>query len=1314
MKQLVRSLLMAASIGAVGGNLYENPGFETWSQTDNLPSAHKWRWSLPKGEQGAFEVFQRSTAEKHSGESSLHLKDSDAGKLNHSLGFVIGGKEVKQYAGKVMYFSAWVKQVSASAPGVVGIGLYVKDSKNKGYGISAGVDSSGPTDWGMLKLKYQLPEDVTLVIASLLCANGFGGKGEAFFDDVVLTVDSGEVPRTAPAPKASATAEPAPVSGAPYLSFYPLPPSWKTRIWGGYRWREKLGTTPDLSLNITKEAKNFGGFSIFSTFLDRCYDLSGIVPGKAFLKFRMSRNVPVQIRFSGKTVRLEPPVPLADGWFEYSTPLSAFGAQENWNAVSRIDVQFPTALSPGSLKIAGLGIYAPSAEGRAKFAASQEAEEYRKSYRKPMVVREDAYTRPEIRNGTWYRNGKPFFFLGPWIYNRTEVDWGKGGNPLKIDHIAYRQEPSKEVWKAMGFNSAQISAAHVAGGAALYGLPVPRNCKEQEARIQEYFARFGDIPMVLDFAFGFHAAIEADNPAKLKELDQRLGSWHAFIPLCPEHPDGDRYYRDYMTGGVKTALKNHSNVYVYELFNESAYGCQCRFNAAEFARRMEAKYRTIAQANKVWGTIFDDFGEVASITNFQQYRKLWPDWCKFSADRYAEILRKYAALIRSIDKRPNVYFTEQAAGLPPQHTGMDYRRIAEALEVLTLEGGWRYGFNSNLAARNEMENVVVSGGSSHWFNCDFYQAIGKGKKPIMNDEHYCTRIENGIRVPSRKEDMITSLWMEILHGVSSNYTYVWDKRAWQAKTFEQAKANVIEPSYKSSSLLNPYNWPVSELDAFKVFRREFDPYLEQIMPFPRTKPATVAVFYSYPTLRMKPFYTWKFNTRMTQWYGALLHAQFPVKIVFEEDLAAGLGPEIQALVFPAADYATPETLRHLEQFRSRGGIVIAERNAFRWNEYSEPLPEVKNVIRLNADEAQKMVPILIQKQVKRYGTISPADSSQPIRMTDLQIVDRGDFKLVFLVAMGDIASRLAEIRLNLEDSGSFYLYDTVGKRILLRSNGSAQWTADDLKRGFKLVLPSQQRVVLTLERKRPAGAAAEVPQSEILAEYKKIREQEKERVAQFRNRQSELKKAYSEDRIWRGVRTEKCRPLDLRKFVNMHFRDEIAGDKKGGWFDQGGNDFANMPLGRQTFAGVPFEVIDPASNDGKGVMVLCGKERDYFSKSFRGIPVGRKAARIYFLHTMGWGSNGEKALTYLIHYSDGTTQEIPVIGERDISGWWGARAVPNAKIGVESSNAEKDQINMQCFRWTNPHPGKEIRSLDIISAQESAVPAVAAITVEEP
>ena len=1308
-KSIVASTFFALALPLVGGNnLYENPGFESWNPEKNLPSARTWRWSLPK--QG-FAVMERSNDEKYSGEYSLHLKDSDDGLSNSGLGYVISSADARRYRGRVMHFSARVKQLSASRPKVVGISLFVRGAKP--HYAMAMVDAAGPTDWGLLKTSIRLPEDTTVIIAYLQCADGFRNTAEALFDDVVLTVDEApEVTGSAPQPVVEKKSRGTVAPGKVFLSLYPVPPSWRARSWGGLVWRDKVGSRPEMRFEIPRQSSAFAGVSVETDYLDRRYNLANLPLNKIFLEFLLSKNLPVAIRMTeGRQIRLGGGTP-AGKRFLYQVPLSQFQLREL--RFSGVTIQFPEPIAAGStLELSGLALRTEAELSSLSYVKVPEVEAYRASYWKKQEFVKDNWTRPEIRNGTWYLNGKPYFFLGPWIYNDNHGNWNKDANPLNISHIAYREAPSEEVWRVMGFNSAQISAAHSQPGAAIYGLPVHRNFQTVEQRITDYFQRLGATPLVLDFAFGFNRMIEAEDPAKYKELDQRKGSWHGFILFCPENPEGDRYYQSYFLGGVKAALKNRANVFVYELFNESAYNCECRFNAREFARRMEKKYGTIQKANAVWGTLFENFGEVAEVSNFQIYRKLWPDWCRFSADRYAELLKKYAALIRTVDRRPNVYFTEQAWGAPPSQPGMDYRRIAEVLDVLTLEGGWQYGFNSNLVARNEMEEIVMSGGSKQWFNCDFFQALAKGRKPVMNDEHYCLRSENGLRVPSRKEDMITSLWMEILHGVSSNYTYVWDKRAWEWKSFEQAKANVIHPSYRSSSLLNPYNWPVSELDAFQQFRREFEPYLEKVMPFPRTKPATVAVFFSYPTMQMQPYYSWKFMKRMVHWYSTLLHAQFPVKVVFEEELAAGLGPEVQALIFPAADYATPETVRHAEAFRRRGGVVIAERNALRMDEYSRALPAEKKFLRIDAEKPEQMIPILQKNNVKRYGTITPADGKGAIRMTDLQIVDRGDFKLVFLVAMGEPAVRLTKVSLNLEDGGSFYLCDAIRRRILL--NGKKEcWSAEELRRGFEVVLPSQQRVVLTLERTRPAGMEQSVSVEALREEFRQQQRQEQPALAAFAAERKRLQKVYQEERVWHGVNAEKCVKLDLSGFVNMAFRDEIAGDRKGGWFDQGGNDFANMPLGDRVFAGVPFRIIDPAANGNKGVIVLAGKERDYFPAEVLGIPVNRKAAALYFLHTMGWGEKGQKALTYRIHYVDGSSLEIPVVGERDICGWWGAKAAPNAKIAVEVPNAQKDVVSMQCFRWRNPYPEKEIRSLDVVSARESAVPALAAVTVETP
>jgi hypothetical protein len=57
------------------------------------------------------------------------------------------------------------------------------------------------------------------------------------------------------------------------------------------------------------------------------------------------------------------------------------------------------------------------------------------------------------------------------------------------------------------------------------------------------------------------------------------------------------------------------------------------------------------------------------------------------------------------------------------------------------------------------------------------------------------------------------------------------------------------------------------------------------------------------------------------------------------------------------------------------------------------------------------------------------------------------------------------------------------------------------------------------------------------------------------------------------------RPIDLRTACNTGFRDDVAGDGRGGWTDQGDNDLRNIKPGTQTLRGIPLATADgPASS----------------------------------------------------------------------------------------------------------------------------------------
>ncbi|MGN1366399.1 MAG: glycoside hydrolase family 2 protein [Victivallis vadensis] len=171
--------------------------------------------------------------------------------------------------------------------------------------------------------------------------------------------------------------------------------------------------------------------------------------------------------------------------------------------------------------------------------------------------------------------------------------------------------------------------------------------------------------------------------------------------------------------------------------------------------------------------------------------------------------------------------------------------------------------------------------------------------------------------------------------------------------------------------------------------------------------------------------------------------------------------------------------------------------------------------------------------------------------------------------------------------------------------------------------------------------------------------------------------------------------LDLSKQANRAFRDEVAGDGKGGWTDQGQNDMRNIPAGQQRAAGIPFQILDGE----RACIALRGKHNPDFAEKVTGIPVNARLSRLFFLHTAGYLGGGTVAGRYVIHYEDGQTTSFDMRSGKNIGDWWGCGFLPEAKLGIIVANPVKDQVGSYVAVWLNPHPAKKIVSLDILSAE---------------
>lgn len=186
--------------------------------------------------------------------------------------------------------------------------------------------------------------------------------------------------------------------------------------------------------------------------------------------------------------------------------------------------------------------------------------------------------------------------------------------------------------------------------------------------------------------------------------------------------------------------------------------------------------------------------------------------------------------------------------------------------------------------------------------------------------------------------------------------------------------------------------------------------------------------------------------------------------------------------------------------------------------------------------------------------------------------------------------------------------------------------------------------------------------------------------------------------------------VDLRGVVNMGWRDEVAGDGKGGWTDQGDNDMRQVNPGKQQLLGIPFDLIDPATNGGRSVLVMKsthfpgGPERAV-------IEVGAKAKTLYFLHATAWPDAG--VAKYIVHYDDGESATLNVWSGLRLENWWTPKDGGKYRVALRVANPQCPDVGMFATGWEHPSPEKPIKSLKFVSLCQGPIPIIAAVTLSD-
>jgi hypothetical protein len=126
----------------------------------------------------------------------------------------------------------------------------------------------------------------------------------------------------------------------------------------------------------------------------------------------------------------------------------------------------------------------------------------------------------------------------------------------------------------------------------------------------------------------------------------------------------------------------------------------------------------------------------------------------------------------------------------------------------------------------------------------------------------------------------------------------------------------------------------------------------------------------------------------------------------------------------------------------------------------------------------------------------------------------------------------------------------------------------------------------------------------------------------------------------------------------------------------------------------------------------------------RGIPVGRACQHLHFLHAAAFvyqpvGRHylgaGEMIAAYLVHYRDGSTEEVTLRSGVNIDEWhvgkWSS-GPSDARIAWEGKFASGATTRLYHLTWENPRPTSSITHLDFVSTMSAGAAFLVAITLD--
>jgi hypothetical protein len=200
--------------------------------------------------------------------------------------------------------------------------------------------------------------------------------------------------------------------------------------------------------------------------------------------------------------------------------------------------------------------------------------------------------------------------------------------------------------------------------------------------------------------------------------------------------------------------------------------------------------------------------------------------------------------------------------------------------------------------------------------------------------------------------------------------------------------------------------------------------------------------------------------------------------------------------------------------------------------------------------------------------------------------------------------------------------------------------------------------------------------------------------------------------------------IDLRPYINAKLTDAPSC-----WKNNNANNLAELPAGRNIYAGVPFDV------EGS-IQLTGGWLKDHYKKTYpvqvTNIFIDQRCTKLHLLHGNSYlvlTNFGTVVAKLVLHYEDGSSRTLNLVGGEQSFDFWCPlfttgipekffHTAPGTERAWTGSNAHirkwQPDLTLVLYKTTleNPQPDIRIYSLDYVSTETMTAPLLVALTVE--